>query len=163
MMKLTNVFGQESKNRKQVIKPKSGGNFISITSSNSSEFVLILYSSINVFIMTHDGRNTGKEGGESRQREAHCVQKLRFTEYRAILQRNWMETIGQEKIRQGFILWRSESKHRCAKARTNITSSGQTVGANPEASNTEVPQPTRKSMYVLVLLKTISHLDSSGD
>ena len=104
MMKLTNVFGQQSKNRKQVIKLKLGGNFISITSSNSSEFVLILYRAINVFIMTREGRNTGKEGRESRQSEAHRIHKTWFTEYRAILLRNWMETTGQEKIRQGFII-----------------------------------------------------------
>lgn len=91
------------KNRKQVIKLKSGGNFISITSSNSSKFVLISHLETNVCIMTREGRNTGKEGRESRQREAHCDHKPWFTEYRAIVQRNWMETTWQEKIRQGFI------------------------------------------------------------
>jgi hypothetical protein len=64
MMKLTNVFGQQPKSRKQVIKLKSGGNFISITSSNSSEFVLILYWAINVY------DTQGQKHWEGRQRKS---------------------------------------------------------------------------------------------
>jgi hypothetical protein len=53
---------------------------------------------------------------ETLARKAEKVGRGRHTEftdreYRAILQRNWMETTGQEEIRQEFILWPSESKH----------------------------------------------------